>query len=115
MGSYPVERAGGTVVMVFPAEVDVSGADQLRYELLSLIDGGATVIVADMSMTTFCDSAALTALVYAHKRAVARSADLRLVAVSAGVLRVIQLTGIDQLIHVYPTVAAAQAGPAPGR
>ncbi len=114
MGLYPVERADATAVVQLPAEVDMSTADELRDELLSLLDSGVAIIIVDMSMTAFCDSAAIAALVMAHKRAATASAELRLAAVSAGVLRVIRLTGVDQLIRLYPTVGAAQPGGAPG-
>jgi anti-anti-sigma factor len=107
---YPVERAGDLAVVTLPAEVDISTADQLRDELLAVIDEGVAVLVVDMSATTFCDSAALSALIIAHKRAAAAAAELRLVAVTAGVLRVMKLTGVDRLISTYATLAAAQAG-----
>lgn len=114
---FPVDRAENLRVIRLPAEVDISTADQLREELLSVIDEGAAVLIVDMSATTFCDSAALSALIIAHKRAAAAAAELRLVATSAGVLRVMKLTGVDRLISLYPTLAAAQAGqaePGPG-
>jgi anti-sigma B factor antagonist len=113
---YPVDRAGGLAVVGLPAEVDITTADELRDELLSIIDDGAPVTVVDMSATTFCDSAALSALIVAHRRAVAAGSELRLVAASAGVLRVMTLTGVDRLIPLYPTVAAARSGSAgPGQ
>jgi anti-sigma B factor antagonist len=107
---YPVERAGDLAVVALPEEVDISTADLLRDELLSVIDEGAAVVVVDMSLTAFCDSAALSALIIAHKRAAAAAAELRLAAASAAVLRVLKITGVDRLISLYPTVAAARAG-----
>lgn len=107
---YPVERVGDLAVVVLPEEVDISTADLLREELLSVIDQGVASLVVDMSTTTFCDSAVLSALIIAHTRATAASVELRLAAGSAGVLRVLKLTGIDRLIPLFPTRAAAEAG-----
>jgi anti-sigma B factor antagonist len=107
---FPVERFDDLAVIVLPAEVDISTADLLRDDLVAVVDQGVTVLIVDMSMTTFCDSAALSALISAHRHADAAVAELRLVAVSAGVLRVMKLTGLDRLISLYPTLAAARAG-----
>lgn len=107
---FPVERTDDLAVVVLPAEVDISTSDLLREELIAVLDQGVTVLIVDMSMTTFCDSAALSALITAHRHAGAATGQLRLVAVSAGVLRVMKLTGLDRLISLYPTLAAARVG-----
>lgn len=109
---FPVQRAGDLAIVVLPAEIDISLADVVRYDLISVIEQGVAVLIADMSMTAFCDSAALGSLIAAHRRAVAAGAELRLVVSCAPVLRVMRLTGADQLLSVYPTLAAAQAGAA---
>lgn len=69
----------------------------------------ATGLVADMTATTFCDSAGITALVRAARRAAANGATMRLATASPPVLRVFSLLGIDQLIDVHPSVEAARA------
>jgi anti-sigma B factor antagonist len=116
---FPVQRAGQVAVLALPAEVDVSSADRLRDQLLALLNDGAAVLIVDMSVTTFCDSAAVGALIAAHRRAAETAAELRLVAAQPGVLRVMQIIGVDQLIPVYPTTGAARTtsaggGSAPG-
>jgi anti-anti-sigma factor len=63
----------------------------------------------DMTTTTFIDSAGVTALVRASRRAAASEATVRLAATSPSVLRVLNLVGIDQLIEVYPSVTEAVA------
>ena len=60
-------------------------------------------------MTTFIDSAGVTALVRASRRAAASGATVRLAVTAPPVLRVLNLVGIDQLIEVHPSVTAAQA------
>lgn len=90
-----------------PAEVDITNADAIREDMLSLINQGAAVLIADLSVTTFCDSAGVNALVRAYKRARASGAVVRLVVTAPAVQRVLSLIGVDQFIVSYPTVAAA--------
>lgn len=92
-------------MIALPEEIDISNSDQVRDELLSLLNRGPAVMIVDMAGTTFCDSAGVNALVRAHKRASANGAEIRLVVASLGVQRVLEITGVDRLISVYPTVA----------
>ena len=43
-------------------QVDISNVDQLRDRLLSVINRGATVLIADMTSTVSCDHAAVDAI-----------------------------------------------------
>lgn len=95
--------------MCLPAEIDLIIADSLREALLSILNQGAVALIADMSATTFCDSAGITALVRAAKRADATGTEMRLVVTTPGVLRIFNLVGIDRLIDIHPSVAAARA------
>jgi anti-anti-sigma factor len=97
--------------MALPAEVDVSNADQVREDLIAFFAQGASLVVADMSATTFCDSAGVTALVRAMRKATASGAGLRVAASAPAVTRVLAITGVDRLIEIYPSVAAAMADP----
>jgi anti-sigma B factor antagonist len=98
-----------TAVVKLPAEIDLTIADAVREALLSVLNRGALGLVVDMTATTFCDSAGITALVRAHRRAGATGAIIRLAAAAPSVLRVLSLVGIDRLIDVHPSVDAAVA------
>jgi anti-sigma B factor antagonist len=104
---HSVVWVGQVAVISLPAEIDVSNADQVREDLLSVINHGATLLVVDMSATTFCDSSGVSALVRAFKRATAGAAGMRLVISAPAVHRILAITGIDRLIDIYPSVAAA--------
>jgi anti-sigma B factor antagonist len=108
----PVAWLHGAAVITLPTEIDISNADQVRDELLSLLNRGPGVLIVDMAQSTFCDSAGVNALVRAHKRATASGAEMRLVVAAPGVQRVLAITGVDHLIPVYPSVAASLAPPA---
>lgn len=101
--------SGRTAVLKLPAEMDLTVADAVREALLSVLNAGALGLVVDMTGTTFCDSAGITALVRAARRADANGATMRLAVTVPPVLRVLTLVGIDRLIDVYPDVDAALA------
>ncbi len=90
-------------------EIDLTNAEGLRDALLSALNAGALGLVVDMTATTFIDSAGVTALVRASRRAAATEATVRLAVTAPAVLRVLNLVGIDQLIEVHPSVADAVA------
>jgi anti-sigma B factor antagonist len=103
--------SGRGAVLALPVEIDVTNADAIGADLLSALDQGAVLLVADMSKTTFCDSAGVSALVRTFRQAVAGSSALRLVVGTPAVHRVLSLTGVDRLVEVFPSVAACLAGP----
>jgi anti-sigma B factor antagonist len=106
---FPVLWLGHAAVVSLPVEVDITVADQVREDLLSVLNRGPTALIVDMGGTTFCDSAGVHALVRAHKRAAASRTDMRLVITAPAVQRVLAITGIDRLIAISPSVAAALA------
>jgi anti-sigma B factor antagonist len=111
---FPVRWSGETAVVEFPAEVDLTVADAAREALLAVLNQGAALLVVDMTVTTFCDSSGIAAIVRAARRASAGGGQVRVAAAEPPVLRVFSLIGIDRLIEIHPTVADA-LGPAPAR
>jgi anti-sigma B factor antagonist len=102
-------------VVTLPAEIDVSNDGQVLDMLTraldggtAALDGGTAVLVADASGTAFCDCSGVTALIIAGNQAAAAGARLR-VAASPAVRRVLELTRADQVLDIYPTLAAALA------
>ena len=91
------------------AEIDLTNAESLRDALLSALNEGARGLVVDLTTTTFIDSAGVTALVRASRRATATEATVRLAVTAPAVLRVLNLVGIDQLIEVHPGLDEAVA------
>ena len=106
---FPVTWSDRTAVISVPAEVDLTSADALREALLEVLNVGALGLVVDMTATTFCDSAGISAITRAVRRAAANDATVRLAVTSTPVLRVLNLVGIDRLIEIHPSVSAARA------
>jgi anti-sigma B factor antagonist len=97
------------VVVGLPDEIDINNADQVLDALTRPLGNGLAVLVADASETTFCGSAGIGALIHAHRQAEAAGTHLR-VAISPLVWRVLELTGADQVLDVYPSLAEALIG-----
>ncbi len=96
------------VVVKLPAEIDVTNSGEVYSQLVAVLEPGVDAVIADLTATSFCDSSGVHAIMHAHERAVARGIGLRL-AVSPGgsVRRVLQLTGVGDLMPVYPTLQEA--------
>jgi anti-sigma B factor antagonist len=96
------------VVVATSGEVDAYSAPELRGELVAaLAPPSATLLVVDLSRTTFLDSSALGALVGGLKRA--REQDKRLVVVVplGGVRRIFEITSLDRVFDLYETLGEA--------
>lgn len=106
---FPLTWTGRLAVVTAPAEVDLTNADELREVLLSALNAGAPGLVVDMTTTTFCDSAGITALARAARRAAANESVMRIAVTAPAVLRVLNLVGVDRLIDIFPSVPEALA------
>ena len=112
-----VAWSGRHAVVTMPAEVDMTNATDVSDLLIAVAGESPEVITADMTATVFCDSAGVRALVRAHERADAGGSELRLALGDSPTARIIQLTGLDQIVPVYRSVqqslATPRNGPAP--
>ena len=64
-------------------------------------------VIADMTATTFCDSAGITILIRAKKQATAHGAELRLLLSCPNVVRVLQIQGVNAVLPIYHNLEAA--------
>jgi anti-sigma B factor antagonist len=100
---------GQVAVAMLPVEIDIANSDQVREDLLTVLNRGPATLIVDMTRTTFCDSAGVNAIVRAYKRAEACGARMRLVVSAPTVQRVLAITGVDRLVGTCPSVATALA------
>jgi anti-anti-sigma factor len=96
-------------VVVLPATIDLTNAEQVADQLEAAADDGGLVVVGDLSATRFCDSAGLRQLLLTTRQAATRGVDVRLAAAHNPLLRVMELVGATRLLHLYPSVADALA------
>ena len=98
------------IVIRLPAEIDAANAGRIGEELDSAFAPGVAAVIADMTATTFCDSTGARELLLAHHKATATGIELQIVMPpSANMRRLFQLTGLDQVLAIYPSLAAVSA------
>jgi anti-sigma B factor antagonist len=96
------------VVVVLPAEIDVTNSELVHDKLVAALTPGVGVVVADMTSTAFCDSSGVHAVIFANEAAAARGVQMRIAVSPAGsVRRVLQLIGVASVVPVYPSLAEA--------
>ena len=96
------------VVVVLPAEIDVTNSELVHDKLVAALTPGVGVVIADMTSTSFCDSSGVHAVIFANETAVARGVQMRIaVSPEGSVRRVLQLIGVAGVVPVYPSLAEA--------
>jgi anti-anti-sigma factor len=99
------------VVVVLPAEIDVTNSEQVYDQLVGVLAPGVVTVIADMTGTAFCDSSGVHAIMHAYETAGARDVRLRLaVSPNTSVRRVLQLIGVGRLVPVYGSLQEALNG-----
>jgi len=101
-------------IVTLPAEIDIRNAECVARDMCEALRPGVRVLIADMSLTQFCDSSGIRSIVIAHDRAIRNDAEFRLVIPSARVLRVLSVLGLDHLLQIYPSLGMALTS-SPGR
>lgn len=108
-----LEQSAEPVIVRVPAEIDTANAQDVGERLRSAFTRGAAVVIADLTSTVFCDLAGARQFVLSHNYADFHGARMRFVIPDRNLLRVLTLTGLDQLLSVYPSLdAAVSAGSA---
>lgn len=107
--AFEVRDESGIPVISAPEEIDIGNASQLRSALIAATDRHPMAVV-DLSLTQFCDSSGLNVLVRALHRAQEAGGELRLVACTQPVQRILSVTGVGGVFPVFTTLADALAG-----
>jgi anti-sigma B factor antagonist len=95
------------VVRVAPrGEIDLANRDVLDDQLRELWDAGWRHVVVELSEVPFLDSSGLHVLAAHHRRAVGAGLRFTLADCSPQVLRVLALTGMDQVLDCAPATPA---------
>jgi anti-sigma B factor antagonist len=96
--SVEPEVTGSRTVLRVAGEVDLATAPQLRAAIDAAVTSGAPEVCVDLCATTFMDSSGLHVLVEARRRAEETGCDLTLACAPGPVARVIELSGVGELI-----------------
>jgi anti-anti-sigma factor len=111
-GDPRIRWSGRHAIVTMPGETDVINAPDVAELLSAAAAGSAEVITADLTSTVFCDSAGVEVLAHARDMAAARGAEFRLALGGSPVARILQLTGLDEVIPLYRDVPHSLATPA---
>jgi anti-sigma B factor antagonist len=98
-------------VVQLPDQIDTSNADEVREQLLALLNSSsAGPLIVDLTGTTFCDSSAVNALLRTHTRANALGRRLYAAVTPGGIVRkVLDITAVSRVISVTDDVGSAIA------
>ena len=113
-GPCPVRWAGSQAVVTLPEHIGAADSGSIRKQLLELLDRGAALLIADMTGTLSCHRSGADALLRAHQHASVGGAQLRVAVTAPAVRQVLQASGLDRLVAIYPSVGTAIAAGAPG-
>ncbi|HET7013304.1 MAG TPA: STAS domain-containing protein [Streptosporangiaceae bacterium] len=97
-------------IIALPAEIDAINSSSVAADLADACVPGTSVLVADLSSTTFADSSALRVLVRTDQFAASMGIEFRLVVTSAAVLRALELTGLRDVLRLYSSLDDAVGG-----
>jgi anti-anti-sigma factor len=111
-GDPRIRWSGRHAIVTMPGETDVINAPDVAELLSAAAAGSAEVITADLTATVFCDSAGVEVLARARDMAAARGAEFRLALGGSPVARILQLTGLDEVMPLYRDVPHSLATPA---
>ncbi len=102
-----VVEQGRSVRLIVAGEVDSSSAPLLGRALDGVLDGQLDQLVVDLCAVSFLDSAGLSTLAVAHRRARERQVTLRVLASASAVVRPLQITGLWKLLGAEQVEAGA--------
>jgi anti-sigma B factor antagonist len=101
-----VQREAGHALVTVAGEIDIATVAQLEEQLSALADSGRP-LVADLGQVSFIDAAGLRALGRAAKQAAAHSVRMHVVCGRPQILRLFELTGLDDRVSVTRTLTDA--------
>ena len=96
--SFDVSTADGRAVVAVDGELDAYTSHELRTCLAELDEEGVTRIAVDLRRLTFVDSSGLGVLMGAARRARDRGGQVVLREVSPQIRRVLDVTGLSDLL-----------------
>jgi anti-sigma B factor antagonist len=96
-------------IVVLGGELDAHTAPRLREQLSSLLDEGRYQIIVDAERIEFMDSTGLGVLVGARKRATEHEGTLAIVCTRPNIVRLLDITGLDKVFPVFPSLDQALA------
>ena len=107
------QEQGGALILYLSGELDVTTADQIRSAIDAAVGGDTERLIIDLADLQFMDSSGIALIVSVAQRV--REAQVR--NPSAIVRRLIELTGLEEALHITPleVLEVPMAGPSSTR
>ena len=93
----------GLVVIALEGEADMSAAVKFNESFFSAARAGVRNVIADLNEVTFIDTTMLNALVVGHRRMARDRGTFTVVCSGPRVCRVLEITGLGQILSVFET------------
>jgi anti-anti-sigma factor len=103
-----VSHDEGVVVLAVSGEIDLATIPAFEAAIADALTQRPTALIVDLSGVDFLASAGLQALV-AARESLTGAAEFAVVADRPATSRPIQLTGLDQILSLHPTLADARS------
>lgn len=100
---------GRVVVTLAEERLDAHNSGELKDRFLRLLEEGRRQLVVDLSALAFIDSSGLGALLSGYKNATQRGGTLVLCGPQPRVRAMFELTRLNRVFDIYPTVQEALA------
>lgn len=100
----------GIHVVSVPGEIDLATGPELERALLTLPEDGAVSVIVDLTGCSFMDSTGLNLLTRAQRRFDRSGGRLAVVSANRSVLRLFEITRLNEVFAIYPSRAAALNG-----
>ena len=101
---YEIRNQAGVTILNLDGEIDVSHAPRLRKTLTQLIEDNCQRLLIDLTEVVYLDSAGLSVLIAAHRKAQNTGASLGLVGPQQPIRQVFNITGVDKVILIFATL-----------
>src|SRR5579871_1162510 len=100
-----------TIFRLREPRLDSRNAGQLKAEFLILAQPNIRSLIVDLSEVSHIDSAGLSALLLAQRQMSIHEGELRLAGASHEVRSLMEMTQLERVFRIFPTVEEALAAP----
>ncbi len=90
----------GVLVLHARGEIDVATSPELHELLVAVIERAPQLVIVDLTEVSFIDSTGLGVLVGAVRDVRAGGGDMRLVVTQPQIIKLLELTGLDEVFSV---------------
>ena len=103
-----IDRHQGQAAVITPeGRLDLASASEFKQILTDAVEAGDRILVVDLSNVPFVDSSGLGALISGMKATRLAGGDLRIAEVGDQARLILELTSLDKVMKIYPTVEEA--------